>query len=143
MPLSRITTRTPEETKRVAAALRPLLKPGTVIALHGELGSGKTCFVSGLAEALHCREPASSPTFTLMNEYAGDLSLFHADAYRLEDAADFLRAGLAEYFERDGVFVIEWAERIAPLLPDHTLHIRFHVSGTHGERAIEIEEPGP
>jgi tRNA threonylcarbamoyladenosine biosynthesis protein TsaE len=141
MPIHRVTTRTPEETRRVAASLRPLLKPGCVVALHGELGSGKTCFVSGLAESLRCREPVGSPTFTLMNEYAGDVMLYHADAYRLDDAADFLRAGLAEYFDREGVLVVEWAERIAPLLPDHTLHVRLYVSGAEGERAIEIEEP--
>lgn len=141
MSILRLTTRSPDETKRAAASIRPLLKPGSVLALHGELGSGKTCFISGLAEALRCREPVSSPTFALLNIYRGDLPLYHADAYRLDTAAEFLRAGLADYIESDGVLAVEWAERIAPLLPAHTIHIRFFVIGGANARAIEIEEP--
>ncbi len=141
MPILRATTRTPEETQRLAASLRPMLKPGRVLALHGDLGSGKTCFVGGLAEALHCRDPVSSPTFTLLNAYVGVLPLYHADAYRLDGAGDFLRAGLADYLGGDGVCVVEWAERIAPILPADTIHIRFHVAGADGTRDIEIEEP--
>lgn len=139
--ITRMETHSAEETRRAAASLKPLLKPGTVLALHGELGTGKTCFVQGLADALECSAPVTSPTFTLLNEYPAPVPLYHADLYRLDDPREIERAGLLEYIDGDGVLAIEWAERAAGLLPDTTIHVRLFSGDTPDQRFIEVEEP--
>lgn len=139
--ITRIQTASEAETRAVAARLKPLLKPGTVLALHGDLGSGKTCFVRGLAQALGCAAAVTSPTFTLLHEYPGAIPLYHADLYRLNDAQEVAQAGLLEAAGPDGVLVIEWAERAASLLPRDTIHVRLYAGGAAHERLIEIEEP--
>lgn len=139
--ITRITTKSAEETRAAARSLKPLLKPGMVLALHGDLGTGKTCFVQGLAEALGCAAAVTSPTFTLLNEYPGEIPLYHADLYRLDDAREIERAGLLDSAGDDGVLAIEWAERAASLLPAHTIHVRLVAGSGSTVRAIEIEEP--
>ncbi len=126
-------THSPEETQTLAAELVTTLAPGAVLALHGELGAGKTCFVQGLAQGLKVQQPVSSPTYTLVNEYRGHLALFHIDLYRLQTADQALDLGLDEYLEGDGITVIEWPERAASVLPENTLHIYLE----HGEQADE------
>ncbi len=133
-----ISTNSPEETHRVARDLLATLQPGAVLALHGELGAGKTCFVQGLARALGVRRAVTSPTFTLINEYAGPLRLYHIDLYRINSPEEALRLGLDEYVHGDGITAIEWAERVAELLPPHTIHIRFQPGAKPDERTIEI-----
>ncbi|MBX3441295.1 MAG: tRNA (adenosine(37)-N6)-threonylcarbamoyltransferase complex ATPase subunit type 1 TsaE [Planctomyces sp.] len=106
------------ETDRFAAALAPLLRPGDVVALDGDLGAGKTRLVRALAAALGCdAAQVSSPTFGLVQHYAGPLPLVHIDAYRLRDCDEFEELGGRELFEADAVTLIEWADRIAPSLP--------------------------
>lgn len=141
MALIRLITRSADETRRAAATLKPKLKPGAVLALHGDLGSGKTVFVQGLADALQCGAPVTSPTYTLLHEYLGEVPLYHADLYRLDTVEEIRRAGIPEYIEGDGVLAIEWAERAAPLLPPTTIHIRLTAREHVDERVIEIEEP--
>ncbi len=141
MPITRITTASAEETRRAAATLCVRLRPGAVLALHGDLGAGKTCFVQGLAEALDCEGPVTSPTFSLLHEYPGAITLYHADLYRMENANEVQRAGLMEYLDAGGILAIEWAERAAPLLPADTIHIRFSAGAESESRIIEIEEP--
>jgi tRNA threonylcarbamoyladenosine biosynthesis protein TsaE len=103
------------------------------------LGAGKTCLTQGLAEGLGCREAASSPTFTLVHEYSGGrLPLYHIDLYRLEPGAVVRRLGLEEYFEGEGVSVVEWPERLEGAPPGARL-IRMRHQGGAG-RSIEIEE---
>ena len=138
-----VVTHSPEETWRLAAALLPRLPPGAVLALHGELGSGKTCFVQGLARALGVRQAVTSPTFTLIHEYPGARPLYHVDLYRLRDAGDARDLGLEEYIQGDGLTVIEWAERAAELLPPDAWHLRFEAGAEPDERRITIEEPAP
>jgi tRNA threonylcarbamoyladenosine biosynthesis protein TsaE len=88
----------PEETRKVAHMLAARLKAGDVVALHGELGSGKTCLVQGLAEALGVERAVNSPTFTLISEYTGNgLRLYHIDLYRIRDALEAAALGLDEY----------------------------------------------
>ncbi len=133
-----------EQTQRLGARLGALLLPGDVLALQGELGSGKTNFVKGLARGLGVRASVHSPTFILMNEYReGRLPLFHVDAYRVESAAEAWALGLDDYVNDMGVTVVEWAERIRAVLPDENLWIEFrYISDTkrallmqaHGER---------
>jgi tRNA threonylcarbamoyladenosine biosynthesis protein TsaE len=141
MPVWREVARGEEETRRVAACLARRLRPGSVVALHGELGAGKTCFVRGMAAALGCDVPVASPTFTLLHEYGGSPPLYHADLYRLTSLEEFMRAGLMDYFERDGVLAIEWAEKVAALLPPQTIHVHLRLGADADEREIEIEEP--
>ena len=103
----------PAETESLGEKFSRAATPGLVIALSGDLGAGKTQFVKGLARGLAVTTRVHSPTFTLVNEYAGGrLKLFHLDLYRLETAAQILSAGVEEYLTPDGVAVIEWAERL-------------------------------
>jgi tRNA threonylcarbamoyladenosine biosynthesis protein TsaE len=97
--------------------------PGTVLALVGPLGAGKTQLAKGVAEGLGVRSVVNSPTFVLMNEHEGRLRLFHIDAYRLDDPQDALAAGLLDERQATGVTVVEWAERLAGWLPDARLEI--------------------
>lgn len=132
----------PEETRRAAISLAPALRPGSVLALHGDLGAGKTCFIQGLAEGLGVTAAVSSPTYTLIGEYQGRLPFYHADLYRLDDPHEALRAGLEEYLYGAGVTAVEWAERAASLLPPHTIHVYLQAGAQPGDRVIDIRESG-
>ena len=118
-------TRSPEETKKIAAGLAGKLRPGSVLALHGELGSGKTCFVQGLAEALGVTEIVNSPTFAIINEYRGRCRLYHIDLYRINSEADAEALGMDDFLEGDGITAIEWPAKAASILPKNTVHIHF------------------
>ena len=132
------TSHSPDQTCAIAADLARQLPPGTVLALHGELGSGKTCFVRGLARALGVTQPVTSPTFTLINEYRSSPPLAHIDLYRLNSPDEALALGLEEYLEPEGITVIEWAERAGDLLPAHTRHIEFEALAQPDHRRIRI-----
>jgi tRNA threonylcarbamoyladenosine biosynthesis protein TsaE len=110
-----------EETSQLAERLAELLQPGDVIALEGDLGAGKTTFTKGLAKGLEIKKTVNSPTFTIIKEYRGKLPLYHMDVYRLADAFEDL--GFNEYFEGDGVTVVEWAHLIEEQLPQERLTI--------------------
>ena len=133
-----VETHSPEETWALAAALADELDPGTVMALHGELGAGKTCFVQGLAAALGIDEPITSPTYTLIGEYEGRLPLHHIDLYRLSGPEEAVGLGLEEYFDADGITAIEWAERAEGLLPPDLLHIQITVDDTTETRTFRV-----
>lgn len=114
------------QTRRLGARLGELLIGGEVVALQGELGAGKTRWAQGMAQGLRVDVHATSPTFTLVNEYHGRLSLYHVDLYRINQAAEALAFGLEDYLYGDGVCVIEWAERVIEILPPDRLWITFH-----------------
>ncbi|MES2273847.1 MAG: tRNA (adenosine(37)-N6)-threonylcarbamoyltransferase complex ATPase subunit type 1 TsaE [Chlamydiota bacterium] len=114
-----------EDTSAFAVEVAGALVPNTVIALFGDLGSGKTTFVQALARALGIDEPVASPTFAILNIYEGSFPLYHFDLYRLKDGADFLKLGFEEYFQRDGVCMIEWPDIIVPYLPVDAISIHF------------------
>lgn len=119
-----------EDTDRLAAALAETLPPGTVVALHGTLGAGKTRLVRGLAAAYGVpADEVVSPTFVLCQEYQGRRTLYHFDAYRLRDEDEFLELGPEEYFESAGITLIEWAERVARGLPEERLEICIEATG--------------
>jgi tRNA threonylcarbamoyladenosine biosynthesis protein TsaE len=123
----RLVSLSPEETVRIGEILGAQLEAGDVVALVGELGAGKTCLTQGIAQGLGV-PPAyriTSPTFTLINEYPGRLELYHMDMYRLGGAAETADMGMDEYFDGRGVVVVEWAEKIAAILPERTLFIRI------------------
>ncbi len=136
-----VVTASAEETEAVGERLGAALGPGDVVALTGELGAGKTCFVQGLARALGVARPVTSPTFVMVNEYRGRLPVHHVDAYRTASLTELLDLGLPELFDDGGVTVIEWADKVGPLLPART--IRVHLDGVGDEpRRISIREPG-
>jgi len=119
----------PEESIRFAERLGELLRPGDLILLSGDLGAGKTTMTRGLAKGLGVTERyITSPTFTLINEYAGRAPLFHVDLYRLSGEAEVEGIGLEELFER-GVVVIEWSERAGSLIPEERLELDLKVTG--------------
>ncbi|NPC91670.1 tRNA (adenosine(37)-N6)-threonylcarbamoyltransferase complex ATPase subunit type 1 TsaE [Bacillus sp. WMMC1349] len=115
-------TTKPEETKKIGERTASLVKAGDVITLEGDLGAGKTTFTKGFAEGLGIRRIVNSPTFNIIKEYRdGILPLFHMDVYRMEDSFEDL--GLDEYFEGDGVCLVEWAHLIHEQLPKERLEI--------------------
>jgi tRNA threonylcarbamoyladenosine biosynthesis protein TsaE len=133
------TTHAPEETEALGAQLAERLRPGDVVALTGELGAGKTCFTQGLAKGLGVAGRAVSPTFVFINEYRGRLPVHHVDAYRTESLTELLDLGLEELFSGDGVTIVEWADKLVPLLPPHTIHV--HIEGVGDEpRTIRVSE---
>ena len=123
----RVTSLSPEETEALGARLGGLLAAGDFISLRGELGAGKTRFANGVARGLGipASVPITSPTFTLMNIYAGRLPLYHFDLYRLSGDDDVVDLGFAEYFAGQGVSLVEWAERLVEELPPERLEITF------------------
>ena len=120
----------PEETAALGRRLARTLGPGTVLALVGPLGAGKTAFVKGLAAGLGIPpHEAVSPTFALIHEHAGRVPLFHADLYRLRGADEVAELGLEDYAERGGVLAIEWAERAGAALPPGARTVGFRITG--------------
>jgi tRNA threonylcarbamoyladenosine biosynthesis protein TsaE len=120
----------PHATHEIGHALGRLATPGTVLALVGELGAGKTHLAKGVAAGLGVRSVVNSPTFVLMNEHEGRLRLYHVDAYRLGDPEEAVAAGLIDERQADGVLVIEWADRLGDWLPEDRLEIRLDPSLT-------------
>src|SRR5262245_41296112 len=130
-----------EDTDRLGAALAESLRPGTVIALIGTLGAGKTRLVQAVAAALGVpRENVTSPTFVLVNEYVGGkMPIYHFDTYRLKDDDEFLNLGAEEYFGSDGITFVEWADRVAHLLPDERMEISIEIISAY-ERIFTVRE---
>lgn len=129
---------TAEDTRSIGAALAPLLHPGDALALTGELGAGKTTLVQGLARGLGFAGAVISPTFTLVREYRGRLTLYHADVYRLDRVQDVIDLGFEEMMEGDGVLVVEWGDVIEGLLPPEHLLIELTAPGPDERRHIEL-----
>jgi tRNA threonylcarbamoyladenosine biosynthesis protein TsaE len=138
-----ITTRSPVETRELAARLGPKLEPGDILALKGELGSGKTEFVRGLAQGLEVspETPVASPSFVLAHEYPGRLTLVHVDLYRLDPVPPELLPDLEEYLFRSQVAAIEWAERLEDFLPPAYLEVHLRITG-ETEREIAFSGAG-
>lgn len=131
------------DTERLGRALAAALPPGTVVALIGTLGAGKTRLVQAVAEGMGAPAgEATSPTFVLVNEYRGRLPMFHIDAYRLRDDDEFRELGPEEYFESDGVTFIEWADRVEACLPTERLEIRCEATG-ETERRFTLSATSP
>jgi len=123
------------ETERLAATLVPLLTPGLVVALHGQLGAGKTRLVQAIAARMgYNPDDVTSPTFTLVQEYDTTPPLVHIDAYRLADSDEFLELGGDEIIGGDAVSFIEWAERIRDVLPRRLREISIEVTGDTSRR---------
>ena len=136
-------TRSTSETIRIGERLGTLLLPGDVIALTGELGTGKTHFIKGVAWGAGVSKSSvvSSPSFTLVHEYAGRAPFYHIDLYRLESGEEAEALGLEEVLEGEGIAAIEWADRTPSLLPNEILRIQIHYTGKN-TRSIEISAKG-
>ena len=123
-----------EDTIRFSKHLATCLRPGDVITLEGDLGAGKTAFTKGLALGLDIHRNVNSPTFTIIKEYRGTMPLYHMDVYRLEDSYEDL--GFEEYFEGNGVTVVEWAHLIEEQLPEECLNIFIYHKGNDSREFI-------
>lgn len=140
--MKNLTLTSREETIALGKKIGALLKAGDVLVLDGDLGAGKTTFTKGIAAGLDIPDIIKSPTFTIIHEYQdGRLPLYHMDAYRLENggAADL---GLEEYFDGDGVSVVEWAEFVEDELPADFLAIHFKRTDDDNTRILEFEPHG-
>lgn len=132
-------TESAAETKQLGTILGKQLAPNAVICLFGDLGAGKTTFIQGLAEGVLgvADTLVNSPTFTYLNIYKGNLTLYHFDLYRLRDADEFLSMGFDETFDAGGVCCVEWAEKIAQLVPEDAIRIEIaHLGGDRRSFAI-------
>ncbi len=133
----KITTRNEYDTIQIAQNFESEKFPNMIICLNGELGSGKTVFTKGIANALGIEESITSPTFTIIKEYDGELPLYHMDVYRLD--GDISEVGIEEYFTKGGVVVIEWADTIKKYLPKERLDIKFKIIDEN--KRVLIMEP--
>lgn len=139
-----VETRSAEETRRVAAALSPILVPGDVIALSGDLGAGKTTFVQGLAAGLKIPERVTSPTFVLVKDYGGGrYPMMHIDIYRLRKVQEVIDLGFDELLDPDHIVVIEWGDAIEPLLPREHLLVELRYGEIESTRHLRISVKGP
>ena len=136
----RVTTKNELETIEIAQNFESEKFPNMIICLDGELGSGKTVFTKGIANALGIDETITSPTYTIIKEYNGELPLYHMDVYRLDGNID--GTGIEEYFNKGGVVVIEWADTIKNILPAERLDIKFKVLDEN-KRLLIFEPHGP
>ncbi len=130
-----VITNSEQETEAAGAALARELAPGDVVAMYGDLGAGKTAFVRGMARGLGLSCHVQSPTFTIVNEYEGDVPLFHFDMYRLSGAEELFDIGWEDYLDRGGVCAVEWSERVEDAFDgtEYTVALR-----KTGEKSREI-----
>lgn len=129
-----------EETEKFGIFLGENLRPGDVVCLNGDLGAGKTTLTKSIAKGLGIDDYVTSPTFTIVNEYYGDINLYHIDTYRLDDKIDVEYLGFDEYFYSDGVTIVEWADKIKDALPEEYMEI--NISSKDDKRILDIKYLG-
>ena len=133
-------THSREETEALGERLANALAEGRVVAFTGDLGAGKTAFVSGMARALGVEERVTSPTFTIVNEYEGGrLPLFHFDMYRLDSADELFHIGWEDYLARGGVCAVEWSENVEEAIEDDAIRVSIVRGDGDDDRVIAIE----
>ena len=141
--MATFTSNSPDETESFGQQFAEKVGPRDVVAVTGDLGCGKTQFVKGLAAGLGAKTTVTSPTFTLIHEYAGGrLPIYHFDFFRIEDPQAAGRLGLDEYFFGDGVSVVEWADRFPDLIPENARWISFETK-SETEREITVADDSP
>ena len=129
-----------KETERIGEAIGRASEPGTVVALIGDLGTGKTTLTKSIARGLGVTETVTSPTFNIIREYTtGRIPLYHFDVYRIGDPDEMFELGYEEYFYGDGICVVEWADIIEELLPEDAVIIRIERGADEEEREYRIE----
>ena len=132
-----VVTRSPEETERIAGKFAAHIPENQILALHGDLGAGKTTFVRGLARRWNIAEPITSPTFNLYAIYQGDRQLIHLDAYRLGSSDDLDALMIEDFMRPPWCFVVEWPEHIAGALPEDTWHLDLSIT-SEGQHRIQL-----
>jgi len=139
----KLNSHSPEQTQLLGSYLGELAQKGDAFLLVGDLGTGKTCLVQGIARGLDIKEYAFSPSFVIVRQYHGRLPLYHVDFYRLDHIEEIATLGLEEYFYGDGVCVVEWAEKGLQLLPQTNLLIKLnYVSECETQRTIYLKPRG-
>ena len=142
------TTTSTEGTISLASAFAGNLRRGDVVALYGDLGSGKTQFVKGICRTFMAHTPATSPSFVILNRYDGvdrsgnELLMYHFDLYRIKSLTELYDLGYEEFIRGDGICLVEWAEMLGDLLPEQRYDVRLLVGADENERRIEISEVG-
>jgi len=143
MEFLKLNSHSPAQTQLLGSYLGEQAQKADVFLLVGELGTGKTCFVQGIAHGLETKEYASSPTFVVLREYHGRLPLYHIDFYRMNHVEEIADLGLEEYFYGDGVCVVEWAEKGQQLVPQDNLLISMrYVTASPTGRSIRLKPRG-
>jgi len=137
-----VLTRSSKETKKLGKEVGKELSRGSIIALTGELGSGKTTLIQGIGEGIGVSSMIKSPSFTIIHKYPGRIPLYHFDLYRLKDEREIIPLGYEEYFyKREGIIVVEWAEKIKNLLPAEHLKIDIQILNL-SKRKISLNPQG-
>ena len=137
-----VITKSESETEQEGKKLAGALAPGAIIAMQGALGAGKTAFTRGLAAGLKIDAHISSPTFTIVNEYDGDIPLYHFDLYRIASSDELYDIGWYDYLERGGICAVEWSENAPGAFPDGTIYVKIENMGGDA-RSIEITAAPP
>ena len=125
--MARYISKSEGETVAFGRDLAKRLRPGSFVALYGDLGAGKTQFVKGICEAFKVKEVVNSPTFTIVNEYHGTLPVYHIDLYRMKDIQEIFGIGFDEYSEAGGVCLVEWAEKLDGIIPEKRFDVNMAV----------------
>ncbi len=139
----RAATTSVDDTRALAAGVATLAKPGDLIVLAGDLGTGKTAFAQGFAKGLGIEEPVTSPAFILVRTYEGRLPMVHLDVYRLDTMQELVDLGIAELLDDGAVTLVEWGDAVAQGLPADFLEVRLEAKGGPDDRLISIRTVGP
>ncbi|MFN2503761.1 MAG: tRNA (adenosine(37)-N6)-threonylcarbamoyltransferase complex ATPase subunit type 1 TsaE [Acidimicrobiales bacterium] len=136
-------TKSVDDTRALAGEIAGLARPGDLILLAGDLGTGKTAFVQGFARKLGVEEPVTSPAFVLVRSYEGRIPIIHLDVYRLDHLQELVDLGIAELLDGDSVTLIEWGDVVAPALPADFLEVRLEPGESDDERVVTVRAVGP
>lgn len=134
-----IYTKNERETEELGKKLAKYVRPGMVLALYGGLGAGKTALVRGLATGMGLKARVTSPTFTIVNEYRGEVPLYHFDMYRLSGSGELFEIGWEDYLAGGGVLAVEWSENVEDAFENNVVRIRVERGEGELERRIDIE----
>lgn len=140
--MTTLVTKSPDDTRELAAQIAPLLRPGDLLLLAGDLGAGKTAFTQGLGRALGVTQPITSPTFTLMRSYEGNVRLLHIDVYRLDYLQEITDLGIPELVDDEAVAVVEWGDVAEAVLPTDFLEVQISYGEGDEERHINLQAVG-
>jgi tRNA threonylcarbamoyladenosine biosynthesis protein TsaE len=139
----RATTKSVDDTRALAAEIAALAKPGDLVVLAGDLGTGKTAFAQGFARGLGVDEPVTSPAFILVRTYEGRLPMAHMDVYRLDHMQELVDLGIAELLDDGGVTLVEWGDAVTPALPADFLEVRLEAGAAPDDRLLTVRSVGP
>jgi tRNA threonylcarbamoyladenosine biosynthesis protein TsaE len=140
--MTTLVTKSPDDTKELAAQIAPLLRPGDFVLLAGDLGAGKTAFTQGLGRALGITEPITSPTFTLVRVYDGQVRLVHVDVYRLDYIQEITDLAITELVDDQAIAVVEWGDVAEAVLPPDYLELQIAYAAGDEERRILMHAVG-